>query len=760
MQAGVQWHRSRSLPTRLPALAGTPTPMSTGRRTTTTDCDSTIPLVARKTRLISAVLATSTANCTPDGSARTSTSTRSSRHSVHQQSSSLVVPTNRSSVVGGTTATTTTKLGAQQVQVKQQEKEEKKRLRKMQKEADRVRKEQEAEIGEVGEALKNLVQTHIGFVASILQKYPQLEQGLGAFLSLSKGSDLVRVYIMQQRVLPSFFPSLPYSMRVDIERRLGGMERVKAGWQVERCLQLLMTDDSGLVTPAMFAEAVARVKKTCEDLGGMAEVVTASSSSASAAAVPTDPTGLVLLAQQMSTPSGGAGTKSSCSEDRTRAGAGAAAKDLSTSVENRKKKLACFLLEHALRKQLEAWDHEIARIEQDKWQALYTMMDERFLNRRDAAGNPVVFAADDENYLLDLRDELMRRMELENGVYGLILRRAKTSYANARLTMEKRVPMQPYEVTVPDFASALDLVERARREIEEKIAHFARKAEDLHAQILQFISRRKLPDWVHVPVEREDHWRDVWDAVAPVEVFEAANTKSPKKGKLQPASPTGKKQPPPEQSRPSRSDSALMLMQRLDRMVQLVCDVKEEIEKKCPIWEIDGPAVGRPLGNFVQHLSELSERLLEILDHDESETDSEESSSTSTPERCEEGTNASGEMTFQAASSGSINTSTTRSAASSRRSSVQLLPDLAPQRTTTVPGASDSSSVQLRKLCKQWDQDFRLCLQKHQDPVSSVFEEHGPYFVRRRNFLSLSKFRAVAESCFAVRLHFHPRILT
>eukprot|EP00392_Amoebophrya_sp_AT5.2_P009862 g9890.t1 len=450
------------------------------------------------------------------------------------------------------------------------------RLRELVKEEKRVRKEREERINAVGSELRGLLNEHIGLASRILQQYPALGKAFASAaaggLTLTKASELLKCYLIQNRILHRFFAKLPYVLRAEIERKLGGLERVKAPWQIERVLQLMMTDETGTVTPEIFDDTVALIRRNCDEL-------------------------------------------------------------LQGSLDFRQQRIAAFLLEHALTKQLVAWDSEIETIEAENWTAVFDLMDERLagiikldkavpgttataakklqaaVKKLKARPNPTFQTfGDDEDYLLDLRDELLRRMEWENGVYGLVLRRAKNSYLTVRKTMEKRVPTEPYEITVPDFASALDLVLRGKKEMEFKVEHFRLKAQEMNKMLVGYVSRRKIPDWEWFPGmgkgrDGEDNWRPVWDAVLGVELFPEEDERGVRivRGKV-----TGAKGN-------TRADAALELMQDLDKIVQLLCDVRDEI-KKCPVWEIEAETVSAPLSHFVSDLSALSERLLEILD--------------------------------------------------------------------------------------------------------------------------------------------------
>ncbi|CAD7929796.1 unnamed protein product [Amoebophrya sp. A25] len=530
---------------------------------------------------------------------------------------------------------------------------------------------------------------------------------------------------------------------MEIERRLGEPDRVRAAWQIERCLQLLTTDDSGEVTDSFFDDVIARIWKGIEE-------------------------------QQC----GG-------------------------NQNQRQQRVAAFLLEDALTRQLQSWDDEVGQIEQQKWSHLYNVMDERLagLKRvqtsssnvdhescgsngsatpadtkaargstksgrnsgarvisRTSSSNksshsgaassstnaPPLSYGDDENYLLDVRDELIRRMEWENGIYGLVMRRAKNSFVTARKTIAARVPREPYEITVPDFRACLDLVLRGKRDIESKIENFRTRAEELHSQIFGFIVRRRIPDWVHVPTDREENWKDVWASTNALPVFADADEVPPRGRSLM--------------------DRVLEAMNRLDRLVQLSCDVRDDICKKCPSWEIDGAAVAAPLSTFIQDLSQLNERLLEILDLSEAadsagpspldipSTDLQSgaagSSGTSSVVPLPPITAGNGPPLETVASFIDIEGWTQSQRTEPQRASTGEESKAEPAASTPAP----EDMLSLRALRRKWNGDFSSCLANHVNSVRAVFEEHGQYFVKRRTYISLAKCKTVSDNLFRVEL--------
>jgi len=76
-------------------------------------------------------------------------------------------------------------------------------------------------------------------------------------------------------------------------------------------------------------------------------------------------------------------------------------------------------------------DEELAETEKTNWTDLYDMLKERW------GGDPE---------LKHLTDEMLKRMDLKDGQYGLVIRRSKTAYAKVRESAENRMPREPYEI--------------------------------------------------------------------------------------------------------------------------------------------------------------------------------------------------------------------------------------------------------------------------------------------------------------------------
>lgn len=80
-----------------------------------------------------------------------------------------------------------------------------------------------------------------------------------------------------QKFVPRIFAELPFAFHFELERKLGSRELWKSAWQIERAVQLILLEDSGLLKQGCAESVLRTVGALCAELEGAEETSDTSS---------------------------------------------------------------------------------------------------------------------------------------------------------------------------------------------------------------------------------------------------------------------------------------------------------------------------------------------------------------------------------------------------------------------------------------------------------------------------------------------------
>ena len=186
-------------------------------------------------------------------------------------------------------------------------------------------------------------------------------------------------------------------------------------------------------------------------------------------------------------------------------------------------------------------------------------------------------------------------------------------------------PKEPYDITTPNLPASLQLLLKAKAELDKNLARFEEKANEIFAEIKGMIVRNRLSDFVW-DGSRVDDERDVWAETQPEQIKLPSSSKKRRNSTSSAAGGTALDQTPSvtmftavlAEERPRDNDledRIVRTMGDVDFLVQKLCDVRDELRGVPPHlrfeeWETElVPALEAVLGVLTFASEELLGRL-------------------------------------------------------------------------------------------------------------------------------------------------------